>query len=59
MNRNRNTPKDERIEFKFIKDREIEWKIKSLTLSQDTDWKYYVSILVEREITELSKLERV
>lgn len=41
--------------IKFIKDREIEWKIKSLTLSQDTDWKYYVSILVEREITELSK----
>ena len=36
--------------LKFIKHREIEWKAKSLTISQDTDWKYYVSILVEREI---------
>ncbi len=35
--------------------REIEWKKKSLTISKDTDWKYYVSVLVEKEITELPK----
>ena len=44
--------------LKFIKHREIEWKVKSLVISQDTDWKYYVSILVEKEIKEDKKTKK-
>lgn len=44
--------------LKFIKHREIEWKLKSLTISQDTDWKYYVSILVEKEIIQDKKTNK-
>lgn len=44
--------------LKFVKHREIEWKAKSLTISQDTDWKYYVSILVEREMKEDKKTKK-
>lgn len=39
--------------FKFIMDRPIQGKIKSLTISKDPDWRYYVSVLVEREIEQL------
>lgn len=38
--------------FKFVKHRNIEWKPKSLTISKDEDWKYYVSILVEKDILQ-------
>ena len=41
--------------LKFIKHREIEWKAKSLTISQENDWKYHVSILVERDIEQDKK----
>jgi putative transposase len=44
--------------LKFVKHREIEWKVKSLTISQDTDLKYYVSILVEREMIEDKKTNK-
>jgi len=44
--------------LRLFKHREIEWKAKSLTISQDTDWKYYVSILVEREIKEDKKTKK-
>ena len=39
--------------FKFIEDRKVQGKIKSLTITKDTDSKYYVSILVEKEIDKL------
>ncbi len=39
--------------FKFILSRPIQGKIKSLTITKDTDEKYYVSVLVEREIDKL------
>jgi len=39
--------------FKFIEHRKIQGKIKSLTITKNTDDKYHVSILVEREINKL------
>ncbi len=39
--------------FIFIQHRQIQGKAKSLTISKDTDWKYYVSILVEKDISKL------
>jgi len=44
--------------LKFIKHREIEWRAKSLTISQDADWKYYVSILVEKEMKQDDKTKK-
>lgn len=44
--------------IKFVKHREIEWTVKSLTISQDPDWKYYVSVLVEKEISHLPKTHK-
>lgn len=44
-----------KLGLKFIKHRDIEWKVKSLTISQDADWKYYVSILVEKEMIQDAK----
>lgn len=41
--------------IKYKQDRKLEWDAKSLTISRDSDWKYYVSILVEKEIEYLFK----
>lgn len=39
----------------YKEDRKLEWKTKAITISQTSDWKYYISILVEKEIKQLLK----
>lgn len=44
-----------KLGLKFVKHREVEWKVKSLTITQDADWRYYVSISVEKDMIQDNK----
>ena len=39
--------------IKFVQHRPIEGKIRSMTISQDSSWRYFVSVLVEQEDYEV------